>query len=166
MVGEFRGTNPASAANDAKIAAEQEQCYDLRLEGLSIREVARKTGLSRSTVQNRLNDESIRRIAPRSDALRIQQLDQLDEINSRLQREKDAIHVGDKPDSVVKLSNSQLGVIDRAARLMGTNAPEKVAVTTNRDSLDLPPALAGAMRAAELDAERREAEIRARGNGA
>ena len=156
--------NPASIGNEAKIVAEQEQCYDLRMDGLSIREIARKTRLGMGTVHNRLNDEINKRIAPKSDMLRVFELDKLDDIEARLIAERNAIPVGDNPDAVVKLSNSQVSTMARRARLMGLDAPEKVAISGDVE-VSLPPALKASIERAEEDAEKRGAEIRARLNG-
>lgn len=157
---------PQSHSNDAKIVEQQEKIFDLRLAGLSIREIARKMNLGIGTVSKRLNDETIRRIAPKSDELRLFELAKLDELEDRLVQERNALELGNKPDSVAKLASSQITVMGRRARLMGLDAPEKVAISRDPDSAPLPPALTEAMRQAQEDAEQREAEIRARSNGA
>lgn len=153
--------NPSSIGNDAKIVAEQEQCYDLRMQGLSIREIARRVGLGVGTVHNRLNDEINKRIAPKSDALRVFELDKLDDIEARLIAERNVIPVGDNPDAIVKLVNSQVSTMARRARLMGLDAPEKVAISGHL-SPEIPASLKAAMDRAAEDADKREAEIRAR----
>ena len=158
------GYNTHSEGNDAKIAAEQEQCYDLRMQGLSIREIARRMHFSVGTVHNRLNDEINKRIAPKSDMLRVFELDKLDDLEARLISERNHIEVGENPDAIVKLANSQVNTMARRARLMGLDAPEKVAISGSL-SPEIPAALRAAMDRATEDAEKREAEIRARGNG-
>lgn len=151
--------------NDAKIAAEQERCYELRMQGLSIREIARRVGLGVGTVHNRLNDEINKRIAPKSDMLRVFELDKLDDLEARLIAERNAIALGDNPDAIVKLANSQINTMGRRARLMGLDAPEKVMTIPADTSPEIPAALKAAIEAAEVDAEKRKAEIRARLNG-
>jgi AcrR family transcriptional regulator len=156
--------NPSSIGNDAKIVAEQEQCYDLRMQGLSIREIARRVGLGVGTVHNRLNDEINKRIAPKSDMLRVFELDKLDDAEARLIAERNVIPVGDNPDAVVKLINSQVSTMARRARLMGLDAPEKVAISGDVE-VALHPAVKAALDAAEAESVKQGAEIRARLNG-
>lgn len=164
------GANPHLSANQAKVITEQEKCFDLREEGKSIREIARLTGLSRGTVQNRLDDEWIRRIGPRSDAARERQLAQIADAHMRLVEEKDHIAIGENPDTIAKLTNSQATLWDREAKLLGTYAPEKVSLTGGV-SVEIPEQLRASIAAAEerarADALVREAAIRGRnGDGA
>lgn len=156
--------NPSSLANEAKIVAEQEQCYDLRMDGLSIREIARRVHLGVGTVHNRLNDEINKRIAPKSDMLRVFELDKLDDAEARLIAERNVIPVGDNPDAVVKLINSQVSTMARRARLMGLDAPEKVAISGDVE-VALHPAVKAALDQAEAESVKQGAEIRARLNG-
>lgn len=158
------GHNAQSLGNDAKIVAEQEQCHDLRMQGLSIREIARRMQLGVGTVHNRLNDEINKRIAPKSDQLRIFELDKLDDAEARLIAERNHIELGENPDAVVKLVNSQVSTMARRARLMGLDAPEKVAISGSLET-PVPASLRAAMDRAEEEVSKREAEIRARGNG-
>lgn len=158
------GSNAQSMGNDAKIAAEQEQCYDLRLQGLSIREIARRVNLGVGTVHNRLSDEINKRIAPKSDELRLFELDKLDDAEARLISERNAISVGDNPDAVVKLINSQVNTMGRRAKLMGLDAPEKVAISGDVE-VALHPAVKAALDQAEAESVKQGAEIRARLNG-
>lgn len=156
--------NPHLAGNEAKINEQQEKAYDLRLQGLSIREIARRMQLGVGTVHNRLNDEINKRIAPRSDQLRIFELDKLDDVEARLIAERNHIELGENPDAVVKLANSQVSTMARRARLMGLDAPEKVAISGSLET-PVPASLRAAMDRAEEEVSKREAEIRARGNG-
>lgn len=157
--------NPHCEGNEAKINDQQEKAYDLRMQGLSIREIARRMQLGVGTVHNRLNDEINKRIAPKSDALRIFELDKLDDVEARLIAERNHIQIGENPDAVVKLANSQVNTMARRARLMGLDAPEKVAITGSLEPT-VPAALQAAMERASEEVSKREAEIRARGNGA
>jgi DNA-binding Lrp family transcriptional regulator len=159
------GNLPHLSANQAKIIAEQERCFDLREEGKSIREIARITGLGRQTVVNRLDDEWIRRIGPRSDRRRETQLARIEEAYVRLLAEKDAIEVGENVDAIVRLTNSQVTLFGQEAKLCGLYAPEKLQVSGNVEvpiPEHLRAAIAEAEEAAERQAAAREAAIRAR----
>lgn len=160
------GNSTHLTANDAKIIKQQEECFDLREEGKSIREIARLTHLSKGTVQNRLDDEWIRRIGPRSDRLRNQQLAQIDQAYQRLQAEEDTIEVGEKPETVVKIVTSKVTLWARQARLCGLDAPAQVQMTTET-TVQVPEHLKAAVEAAEERAREhaltREAAIRANG---
>ncbi|MCW2902263.1 MAG: hypothetical protein JWO67_4528 [Streptosporangiaceae bacterium] len=158
------GAVPHLAGNQAKVIEQQARVYELRQEGDSIREIARKLNMSRGTVQNRLDDEWIRRIGPLSDALRERDLGRMEDAEQRLMAEKDAIEVGDKPDMIAKLTMSQAAIWDRRAKILGYNAPEKFQVS-GATVVDIPPSLRAAMERAEVDAAKRESEIRARANG-
>jgi Sigma-70, region 4 len=159
-----RGTAPHTSANQAKIIAQQEKIFDLREDGKSIREIARLVELSKGTVQNRLDDEWIRRIGPRSDAARDRQLARVAQAEERIIAEKDAIEIGDKPEVIAKLTSTQIGLWTQEAKLLGLFAPEKLQVSGDVE-VSLPPALKASIEQAEGDAAKRGAEIRARLNG-
>jgi len=160
------GNLPHAAANQAKIIGQQERCFDLREQGHSIREIARLTELSRGTVQNRLDDEWIRRIGPRSERHRETQLAQIAQAQERLMAEKDAIDIGENVDAIVKLTNSQANLWDKEAKLLGTYAPEKMTVSGSM-AVRIPEHLREAVLAAEerarAEAAVREAAVRASG---
>jgi len=156
--------NPSTLANQAKVAAQQEKIFDLREEGKSIREIARLVGVGLGTVQNRLDDEWIRRIGPRSDKARDRQLARVQQAEARIIAEKDAIEIGEKPETIAKLTTTQIGLWTQEAKLLGLFAPEKLQLTGDV-AVSLPPALKASIEQAEADAEKRGAEIRARLNG-
>lgn len=158
------GSAPNVSANQAKIIVQQERCFDLREEGKSIREIARALSISRGTVQNRLDDEWIRRIGPRSDRARDRQLARVAQAEERLTAEKDAIKIGDKPDVIAKLTTTQIGLWTQEAKLLGLFAPEKFQVSGDV-AVELPPSIRAAIDRAEKDALLREEESRARANG-
>jgi transposase len=158
------GAAPHRASNQAKITAEQERIFDLREQGKSIREIAREVGLGLGTVQNRLDDEWIRRIGPRSDKARERQLARVQQAELRIVAEKDAIDVGDKPDVIARLTTTQVNLWTQEAKLLGLFAPEKLQLS-GQVGVELPPAIKAAVEFAEQDAVKRQEEIRVRGNG-
>jgi predicted transcriptional regulator len=160
----FAGTAPHLAANQAKIIAQQEKIYELREQGKCIREIAREMGLSKGTVQNRLDDEWIRRIGPLSDKARERQLARVAQAEERIIAEKDAIEVGDNPDAIARLTSTQVGLWAQEAKLLGLFAPDKLQVSGDV-AVELPPGLRAAVERAEADLAKREEEIRARADG-
>ncbi len=118
--------NPASTPNPAKIAQQQEEIYQLRLQGLTVRQIATQIGMPRSTVQNRLDSEITGRVLPVADEVRLLEVDRLDAWLARLENR---LEQGEDPVRVVPVL---LKVQERRARLLGLDAPERADVTVHQ----------------------------------
>ena len=113
------GAVPQCRNNDALVAAQQIQCYELRLTGMSIRAIAKKTGLSVGTVYKRIQSEIAERVLPLAEEVRKMELDRLDRWLEKL----DAQILADK--SVARNVEVAVKVAERRAKLLGIDAPEK-----------------------------------------
>lgn len=123
--------NPAAKPNPARIAAEQEQCFQLKLKGLSIRAIAAKTGIPRSTVQNRLDTAYAELVLPLAEESRLLELERLNGWLAKLEQSMDS---GEDPVRVVPVA---LQVSARRAKLQGLDAPQKLEQTVNDTTPDV-----------------------------
>lgn len=150
------GRNQYTRANSAKVAEEQAECYRLKLKALSVRQIARETGLSVGTVHNRLNAHIAELVLPLADEVRKVELDRLDTWLARLEERLDA---GEDPVRVVPVA---IKVAERRARMLGTDAPERADVTVHevtQQDIELMELLAEARASQAVD----EAGIRGAG---
>lgn len=135
--------------SDAATAARREQCYELRLRGLTIRQIAERVGIAPTTVHGDLRAEIKNRLDPLKDQYLQYELDRLDHMQQA------ALLVLENPGTVVVVPVSDvdeegkptvrmvnhvivddrkiLGAIDRLVRisesrrkLVGLDAPVKV----------------------------------------
>lgn len=107
----------------ADIAKQQAECYQLQLDGLSIRAIAERTGLSRGTVQNRIGAQCAAIVQPLADQVRARHLTQIKawlvKLNAQIEADRQVarnIEVGTR-------------LLEREAKLLGIDAPEKAEVT-------------------------------------
>lgn len=117
------GGKTYTTPNRASVAEEQVHCYELRLTGMSIREIAERTGISKSTVHDRIQAEISSRVTPLAEEVRKMELDRLDgwleRLNEQIAR---GIQVARNVEVAVRVS-------ERRAKLLGIDAPEKVEAT-------------------------------------
>lgn len=124
------GAIAATLARPAKVAEEQAACYKLQLDGLSIREISKQTGLSVGTVHRRINAQC-ERVVPAlpptvpglAEQVRTRHLEQIKawliKLNEQINRDQYVarnIEVGTR-------------LLEREAKLLGIDAPEKVEAT-------------------------------------
>jgi hypothetical protein len=128
--------------NHAQRAEEQVVCYQLRLQGHSVREVARLAGerlgwsLTENTAWNRIRDEALARVEPEREALLRMELDRLDRYLLAL--EATAASEEAKPADRIGAVNSALKVQERRAKLLGLDQPMEVHVQeTTQEDLEL-----------------------------
>lgn len=120
--------------NQAQKAEEQRVCYELRLVGHSMREVARLASeqlgwtVSLATAQRRVENEGLQRVAPAEKALRELELDRLDRY--LLAAETIAHEATDPKDKMAALDRA-MKVQERRAKLLGLDAPERHDVTVH-----------------------------------
>lgn len=113
----------------ATIAEQQAECYRLQLEGLSIREIAERTGLSRGTVHNRISAQcgKVSKLEPTPPSLAEQVRQQhLAQIKEWLAKLNEQIR-----DNYAVARNVEVGtrLLEREAKLLGIDAPERVEAT-------------------------------------
>lgn len=137
----------------ADIAKQQAECYQLQLEGLSIRDIAKRTGLSRGTVQNRISAQCVAVVQPLADQVRARHLDQIRDWLAKL---NDQIDVG-----VAVARNVEVGtrLLEREAKLLGIDAPQQVQATVTQVTQE-DVALAELVREAQAAAAVAEAQLR------
>ena len=118
--------------NAAQKAEEQRVCYQLRLQGHSIREVARLASeelgwsVTRDIAHRRVEEEGLQRVEPAERALRELELDRLDRY--LLAAETVAATSPDPKDKLAALDRA-MKVQERRAKLLGLDAPERHEVT-------------------------------------
>ena len=115
--------NPAAKPNRAKIADEQAAVLELRRKGYTVRQIAAQLGISKSTVQNRLDAAIAELVEPAAREVRLLELERLDAWQARLEGKLDD---GEDPAKVVPIA---LKVQERRAKLLGLDAPERAEVT-------------------------------------
>lgn len=117
------GTRNEARTSAATIAKQQEECYRLQLEGLSIREIAKRTGLSHGTVHNRINAQCSAVVQPLAEQVRQQHLAQIKEWLAKLNEQI--------RDNYAVARNVEVGtrLLEREAKLLGIDAPERVEAT-------------------------------------
>ena len=122
------GAIPQARDNDAKVAEEQIRCYELRLTGMSIRNIAKATGLSVGCVHNRIQAEIRQRVLPLAEEVRQMELDRLDrwltKLDAQIQQNQ----------SVARNVEVAVKVAERRARLLGIDAPERIDATVHEVS--------------------------------
>lgn len=112
--------NPASKPNPATIADEQARAFRLKLDGLSVREIANHMGMARSTVQDRLDAAYDELVHPLAEEVRQLELARLDRWQKRLE---DRLEDGEAPERIIPIG---LKVLDRRAKYLGLDAPLRV----------------------------------------
>lgn len=163
---------------NAHFAEEQRLCYELRLRGLSIRQIADETGMTPSTVHRRIQCEIRETIQPLADEVRQLELDRLDRLQQIALGVMGADHplVSDgrvvhavMPDGtkvplqdhgpVLAAMDRFLKIQDRRAKYLGLDAATKVdATVTETTQQDLE--LAEMVREAKAKAAAAEAALR------
>ena len=111
---------PQARRNSAEVAEEQIRCYELRLTGASIRQIATITGLGVATVHKLIKLEIDERVTPLAEEARRMELDRLDVWLARL-----TVQIN-KGVAVARNVEVALRVSERRARLLGLDAPERV----------------------------------------
>lgn len=114
------GAHPSARSNTALVAEEQVKCYELRLEGKSIRAIAAIIGVSPATVQNRIDAEIKERVIPLADEVRKMQLDR---ISIAMDTAMEIVKSGADPELKLKALDRLLRFDERLARLMGIDTP-------------------------------------------
>lgn len=120
------GANAQQLAAPADIAKQQAECYQLQLNGLSIRAIAKRTGLSIGTVHKRINAQCTAIVAPLAEQVRARHLEQIKEwlakINEQIRRD------------YAVARNVEVGtrLLEREAKLLGIDAPEKIDATVTQ----------------------------------
>lgn len=120
--------------NAAQKAEEQRVCYELRLLGHPIREVARLASeelgwsLSHQTAHRRIEAEGLQRVQPAEDALRTMELDRLDRY--LLATERIAHEAADPKDALAAMDRA-LRIQERRAKLLGLDAPDRAEFTVH-----------------------------------
>lgn len=120
--------NPAAKPNPAKVAQETADCFRLKLDGLSVREIAATLGMTSSTVQNRLQAAYDDLVLPVADEVRQIELARLDRWQKRLE---DRLVDGEAPERIIPIG---LKVQERRSRYLGLDAPERADVTVHEVS--------------------------------
>lgn len=140
--------NPASKPNPAKVAQQTADCFRLKLDGLSVREIAAELGLSSSTVQSRLQAAYDDLVLPAADEVRQIELARLDRWQRKLEQRLDD---GEAAERIIPVG---LKVQERRSRYLGLDAPEAAIITTSSLDADDPATLALLDRARQAAAER------------
>jgi lambda repressor-like predicted transcriptional regulator len=118
--------NPASDPNPALIASQQDECFALKLKGYSVRAIADKTGIARSTVQDRLEAAYKALVQPAAAEARAIELERYDAWLKRLEDKVTGMAASEEGitlDELCKVTATTTRVAERRARLMGLDAP-------------------------------------------
>jgi transposase len=114
------------AFNPAQLAQRVEKAFDMRLQGLTKSEIARRMDVSPNTVANWINAEIETRIAPKVEPLRVIENARLDYYLTKL---SPAIEKGDE-----KAIGRALQISQRRAALNGLDAPVKYDIAASGPS--------------------------------
>ena len=148
------GDVPQTHPNNAKIAAEQTECLQLRLEGKSFRAIADLTGIALSTVYARIEDAIALEVNPRADRLRAIECERLDLYLDRL---RPRIDKGDD-----KAIGAAIRISERRAKLLGLDMPQRIeASVESREITQQDIELQELIREAQAKNAAVEAELRA-----
>lgn len=115
-----RAGNASRGKTQAQVSEERQQCYQLRLAGVSTQAIAKQLGISVGTVHNRVTQEIQSREEPLAEEMRKMQLDRLDDWLVRLNAQ---VRDGRQ---VARSIEVALRVEERRAKLMGIDAPERM----------------------------------------
>lgn len=154
------GLNLHTKTPPAIVAEQKAECYKLQVEGLSIRQIAERTGLSVGTVHNRIASQC-EVVAPPleptppglAEQVRTRHLEQIKawliKLNEQINRDQYVarnIEVGTR-------------LLEREAKLLGIDAPERLEATiTEVTQEDI--ALAELVAEAQMQAANTEAQLR------
>lgn len=127
------GANGQSRTRPAVVAEQQAECYKLQLEGLSIRQIAKRLGLATGTVHRRINGQCDKVVPPLpptvpglAEQVRARHLEQIQawlvKLNDQIDRE------------VAVARNVEVGtrLLEREAKLLGIDAPQQVQATVTQ----------------------------------
>lgn len=114
-------------SNTATLAEQRVRCYELRLTGATITEIAAATGLSRATVCNRLKEEVNERVEPWAVLHRQLQLDRLEGYLRTLDEQITAGAPG-----IPRHIEVAIKAMERQAKLLGIDAPAQVEATLHQ----------------------------------
>lgn len=163
----------ATRYNNAERAEQQKQCYELRLAHYTYRQIAEITGLSLSTVHQRINDELAETVSPWKEQYKAMARERMDGMSRTVVELLEKRHYMISDGRIVKMDGQPveddefvLKCIDRLmkietqrAAMEGYNAAVKVdATVTETTQVDI--ALAELVREAELEAAAELARMR------
>ncbi|MGW3365959.1 sigma factor-like helix-turn-helix DNA-binding protein [Streptosporangium canum] len=143
------GPGPHARRNSAQTAEQTAASYELRLTGLTIREIATRLGIPSSTVHVRLTAALQERVDPLVDQYRAVELDRLDRLtvkawevleqghvvvqHGKIVRDEDGNPVRDDG-PVLQAIGTLLRISERRSKLLGLDAP--IAVDANVHQVD------------------------------
>lgn len=113
-------------SNPALIAEEQARCFELKVQGKSIREIAAITGLTKSTVDNRIKAECDERVTPAREEYRKYELSLLDKSVATVQG---VIDRATDDELLLKAIDRMTRLMDRRAKLLGLDTPVQTEIT-------------------------------------
>jgi DNA-binding CsgD family transcriptional regulator len=120
--------------SDAALAERDEQIWQLRLRGHSLRQIGSQVGLAASSVLATLERGYRERVHPKVDEARALELERLDDWLCKLQP---GIEQGDD-----KAITTALRISDRRSKLLGLDAPTRVDANVSTQESDAVRALA------------------------
>lgn len=154
------GANAQSLTPPAVIAQQQAECYQLQLDGLTIRQIAARTKLSVGTVHRRINAQCATVVPPLTptvpsvaEQIRARHLEQiaawLVKLNEQIERD------------VAVARNVEVGtrLLEREAKLLGIDAPQQIEATVTEVTQE-DVALAALVREAQAAAAVAEQQLR------
>lgn len=112
------GDVPQTHPNNAKVAAEQAECLQLRLEGQSFRAISVSTGIALATVYARVEAAIALEVNPKAEQLRAVECERLDLYLARL---KARIDKGD-----TQAIQTALRISERRSKLLGLDMPQRI----------------------------------------
>jgi len=145
------GSAPHSRSNSADVGEQTATAYELRLTGLTLREIGARLGIAASTAHLRITAALAERVDPLVDQYRAVELDRLDRLTVKawevLEREHVVVQHGkivrdedgnplrdDGP--VLAAVGTLLRISERRSKLLGLDAPIPLAIDANVHQVD------------------------------
>ena len=152
------GARSETKSKPAVVADQQKQCYELQLEGLSIRQIAERTGMSVATVHRRISAQCetvVPALEPTVPSVAEQvRARHLEQIKAWLVKLNEQI---DRDCAVARNVEVGTRLLEREAKLLGIDAPQQVEATVTQVTqadLELQELLREARAASALEQEK------------
>ena len=121
-------TNPSRVYTDAQKASQLVRCWELRRDGLSEREIAKRTKIPLTTVHRRLVEALEGYVSPEREKVRAWEDDRLDLV---IRTAVEVARTAEDAEVRLKALDRIMKASERRSRMHGADEPDRVAITTD-----------------------------------